>query len=167
MPRIFHKSLLVGAESIDAVGHVNNREYLRWMEEVAVEHSAARGWPMQRYFDAQTAWVASTHFIEYLRPSYRDDRLDVHTWIAAWDRRTCQRRYAVSRQHKVLARGETRWTFVDLASGRAVDLPAAVRGAFDTVTDDDPELRLLGLVRRSARGSSKSSTCSSSGSPAA
>ena len=155
MPRIFHKSLLVGAESIDAVGHVNNREYLRWMEEVAVEHSAARGWPMQRYFDAGTAWVASTHFIEYLRPSFLGERLDVHTWIAAWDRRSCQRRYAVSRQRKLLARGETCWTFVELASGRAVDLPAAVRDAFDRVADDDHELRLLGLARRPSRSSSR------------
>ena len=49
-----------GPESIDAVGHVNNREYLRWMEEIAVEHSAAQGWPMERYFAGGNAWVAAT-----------------------------------------------------------------------------------------------------------
>jgi acyl-CoA thioester hydrolase len=148
VPRIFHKPLVVGAESIDAVGHVNNREYLRWMEDIAVEHSAARGWPMQRYFDAGTAWVASTHFLEYLRPAFEGDPLDVYTWIAAWDRRTCVRRYAVLRQRKLVARGETLWTFVEIAAGRACDLPAAVSEAFEVVGDDDDELKALGLARR-------------------
>jgi acyl-CoA thioester hydrolase len=67
VPRIFHKTLSVGPESIDAVGHVNNREYLRWMEEIAVEHSTAQGWPMERYFAQRMAWVAISHYIEYLR----------------------------------------------------------------------------------------------------
>lgn len=148
MPRIFHKSLFVGPESIDAVGHVNNREYLRWMEDIAVEHSAAQGWPMERYFEGGHAWVASTHFLEYLRPAFAGDELDIYTWIGTWDRRTSVRRYAVTRQRKLIARGETCWTFVELASGRARDLPAAVTDAFVVVPDDDAELKSLGLARR-------------------
>lgn len=151
MPRIFHKAVDVGADSIDAVGHVNNREYLRWMEEIAVEHSAAQSWPMERYFTDGSAWVAATHFIEYLRPSFAGDRLDVHTWIARWNERDCLRRYAVTRDRKLIARGETVWTFVDLASGRARPIPAEVRNAFEIVSDDDDELRALNLVRRERR----------------
>jgi acyl-CoA thioester hydrolase len=148
VPRIFHKPIVVGPESIDDVGHVNNREYLRWMEDIAVEHSAAQGWPMERYFQDGHAWVAATHFLEYLRPSFAGETLDLYTWIATWDRRTSVRRYAVTRQRKVLARGETCWTFVELATGRACDLPPAVTDAFIVVPDDDAELKALGLVRR-------------------
>ena len=148
MPRIYQRSLTVAPESIDAVGHVNNREYLRWMEDIAVEHSAAQGWPMERYFEGGHAWVASTHFLEYLRPAFAGDRLDIYTWIGTWDRRTSVRRYAVTRGRKLLARGETCWTFVELASGRACDLPAAVTDAFVVVPDDDVELKSLGLARR-------------------
>jgi acyl-CoA thioester hydrolase len=148
VPRIFHKPLVVGPESIDAVGHVNNREYLRWMEDIAVEHSAAQGWPMERYFQGGQAWVAATHFIEYLRPAFEGDALDLWTWIATWDRRTSVRRYAMTRQRKLVARGETCWTFVEMATGRACDLPAAVTEAFSVVPEDDPELRSLGLARR-------------------
>ncbi|MGB2816136.1 MAG: acyl-CoA thioesterase [Burkholderiaceae bacterium] len=148
MPRIFHTPIVVGPESIDAVGHVNNREYLRWMEDIAVEHSAAQGWPMERYFQGGNAWVASTHFIEYLRPAFAGDALDVYTWIATWDRRTSVRRYAMTRQRKLIARGETCWTFVELASGRACDLPAEVTRSFVVVPEDDDELRLHGLARR-------------------
>ncbi len=151
MPRIFHKSLTVGPESIDAVGHVNNREYLRWMEEIAVDHSGAQGWPMERYFADRTAWFAASHFIEYLRPSHTGDRLDAYTWIVRWDGSNCLRRYAVMRERKLLARGETVWTFVDLASGRARPIPPAVLEAFFTVPDDDEELRTLNLARRERR----------------
>jgi acyl-CoA thioester hydrolase len=148
VPRIFRQSLVVGPDSIDAVGHVNNREYLRWMEDIAVEHSAAQGWPMERYFEGGNAWVASTHFLEYLRPAFAGDQLDIYTWISTWDRRTSVRRYAVTRQRKLVARGETCWTFVELASGRARDLPAEVTAAFFVVPDDDAELKSLGLARR-------------------
>lgn len=151
MPRIFHRSLVVTPASIDAVGHVNNREYLRWMEEIAVEHSAAQGWPMDRYYADRTAWVASTHFIEYLRPALADESLDVYTWIGGFRERDCLRRYAILRDRKLLARGETLWTFVDLDSGRARAIPPLVLEAFDPIGDDDPELRALGLVRRERR----------------
>ena len=36
---LYKKELTVGAESIDIQGHVNNREYMRWMEEAATEHA--------------------------------------------------------------------------------------------------------------------------------
>ena len=103
MPRLFHKSLTVGPESIDAVGHVNNREYLRWMEEVAVGHSTAQGWPMGRYFARRTAWGAISHYIEYLRPALAGELIDIHTWVANWNLRDSTRRYAVMRERKLLA----------------------------------------------------------------
>ena len=40
-------------ESIDALGHVNNQEYVRWMQEVAIAHSEAQGWPLERYTRAR------------------------------------------------------------------------------------------------------------------
>jgi acyl-CoA thioester hydrolase len=151
VPRIFHKPLVVGPESIDAVGHVNNREYLRWMEEIAVEHSTAQGWPMERYFAERTAWVASSHFIEYLRPALEREAIDVYTWISRWSERDCLRRYAVLRQRKLLARGETVWTFVDLDSGRARAIPTPVLDAFVLIPEDDAELASLNLARRERR----------------
>lgn len=147
MPRVFHRSVTVGPESIDAVGHVNNREYLRWMEEIAVEHSTAQGWPMERYFAQRTAWVAISHYIEYLRPAQAGEVIDIHTWVANWNLRDSMRRYAVLREGKLLARGETRWAFVDLDSGRARDIPVEVGTAFAVVEEDDPELRALRLSR--------------------
>jgi acyl-CoA thioester hydrolase len=106
---------------------------------------------MERYFEQQTAWFAASHFIEYLRPAQEGDALDVYTWIAEWNARTSLRRYAIQRDRKLLARGETVWTFVDLDSGRARNIPAEVLAAFAVVPDDDAELRLLNLAYRERR----------------
>ena len=57
----------------------------------------------------------------------------------------------MTRQRKILARGETCWTFVELATGRACDLPESVTGAFIVIPEDDAELRALGLARRERR----------------
>ncbi len=148
MPRIFEYPLAVGPESIDALGHANNREYLRWMEEAAIAHSTARGWPMARYVESGQAWVAATHFLEYLRPAMQGDALTVHTWIAELGARDCRRRYAVRRGGKLLACGETRWAYIELASGRAIAIDPAVRASFEPVAEDDPQLAALGLGRR-------------------
>lgn len=148
MPRIFEYPVVVGPESIDILGHANNREYLRWMEEAAIAHSTARGWPMERYVEIGQAWVAATHFVEYLRPALAGDALTVFTWIAELGARDCRRRYAVRRERKWLARGETRWAYVDLANGRAIDIAPAVAASFETVADDDAQLAALGLARR-------------------
>jgi acyl-CoA thioesterase FadM len=49
---------------------------------------------------------------------------------------------------KALALGETRWAFVDLGSGRAVDVPQIVAGAYEVVAADDVRLECLGPARR-------------------
>ncbi|MEG0821815.1 MAG: thioesterase family protein [Burkholderiaceae bacterium] len=147
MPRIYDKSITVGAESIDMLGHVNNREYLRWMEEAALAHSAAQGWPTARHLASGKAWVASSHVIEYLRPAFSGDKLVLHTWVESVTGAHSTRRYAVMRERKLLVRGETRWTFVNLATGRAIDVPPEIAAAFESVSNGDAELIERGIAR--------------------
>ena len=40
--RIFTYPIRVADDAIDRLGHVNNCEYLRWMEAAATAHAAAR-----------------------------------------------------------------------------------------------------------------------------
>lgn len=154
MPAVFRHRVLVGPESIDALGHANNREFLRWMEEAAVRHSDARGWTTERYVSSGASWVAAQHRIDYLRPAFEGDALSVWTWIADIGPRRSRRRYLTMRDvdGKALALGQTVWAYIDLASGRGVPVPAEVARDFDPVADDDPRLEVLGpscrLLRR-------------------
>jgi len=153
LPAIFRHPVVVGAESIDALNHVNNREFLRWMEEAAVRHSDARGWTTERYLASGASWVASQHRIDYLRPAFLGETLSVWTWIAEIAPRTSRRRYLVTRDSdgKAVALGQTVWAYIDLASGRGVPVPAAVAASFEEVGDDDPRLDAIGPARRLLR----------------
>ena len=119
------------AEAIDQQGHASNLAYVAWMQDVAIEHSAAVGWPMDRYLALGAGWVVRSHFIEYLRPVFAGERLALHTWVPRFDQRATPRRYLFVREPdgRLVAEAETKWVFVDLTSGRRRSLPRrAARG---------------------------------------
>ena len=47
-PRIHSRQFPVPEDAIDQQGHVSNLAYVAWMQDLAIEHSAAAGWPMAR-----------------------------------------------------------------------------------------------------------------------
>jgi acyl-CoA thioester hydrolase len=149
VPRIFVKSLTVTEDVIDVQRHVNNQAYLRWMQDVAIEHSAARGWSMERYVKGGTGWVVRSHFIEYLRPAFLGESLTLLTWVQDVRRQSSRRRYlfwrAADRQE--VARAETAWVFVDLGTGKPVPIPDDLRTAFDLVPEGEDVLQTAGLRR--------------------
>lgn len=154
MPRIYIKHLKVTEEAIDIHGHVNNQEYLRWMQEIAIEHSAAQGWPLQRYLDLCASWYVRSHFVEYLRPGLLGDELRICTWVSTMNKRDSQRRTLFLRDadRRIVARAETQWTFVNLENGRPLAIPEHVRGAFDLVESEDDVLREVGWATLVAGG---------------
>jgi acyl-CoA thioester hydrolase len=145
MPRIFRQQLTVTDEAIDAFGHVNNQRYIAWMQEVAAAHSAANGWPMDRYLAIGAAWVVRSHFIEYLRPAFPGDRIEIFTWAGSLELREVSRLYLFRRvdDHRLLARAETKWVYVDLKSGRPKRVLEELLASFEAVPEDDPELKAL------------------------
>ena len=141
MPRIFKLDLTVAKEATDEFGHVNNQRYITWMQEVATAHSAANGWPMERYLEIGAAWVVRSHFIEYLRPAFAGDALEIDTWAASLALREVVRKYRFHRAGQILARAETKWVYVDIKSGRPKRIPEELLASFEAVPDDDAELK--------------------------
>jgi acyl-CoA thioester hydrolase len=137
VPRIYSRSLTVPAEAIDVLGHVNNLEYVRWMQDVATEHSAAQGWPLERYVALGAGWFVRRHTVDYLRPAFAGDALTLLTWVAAFERSSSPRRYLFFRpaDGQVVARAETLWVFVRYATGAPLRIPPDLQSAFDVVPD--------------------------------
>ena len=129
----------VTERDIDANGHVNNIVYVQWMQDVAIAHSASVGCTAATTA-AGCAWVARSHWIEYLRPAFAGDRVLVQTWLVDATRKsTSPRRYRMVRESDgaVLARGETLWVFVDSRSGRPRTVPPEVIGCFVLVAPEE------------------------------
>jgi acyl-CoA thioester hydrolase len=118
------------------------------MQDLAIEHSTVAGWPMERYAALGVGWVVRSHFIEYLRPAFAGELLSAHTWVPKFDDRTTPRRYLFLREQdrQVLAQAETRWVFVDLATGRRRSLPRELLDAFEVVPEDQEVREALGLT---------------------
>jgi acyl-CoA thioester hydrolase len=123
--------VLVGASSIDANGHANNIEFVRWMQEAAIAHADIRGCSAFTK-EVGAAWVVHTHHIEYLRPAFLGDQIQVMTWLANLRRAFSLRKYEFVRvpDKLVLARGETDWVFVDARSGRPRSIPDPIKLMF-------------------------------------
>ena len=135
---IYREEIVVPDGVIDGNGHVNNVAYVQWMQDVAVRHFAAVG-GIERMHAAGGTWVARSHRIEYLRPAFAGERIEVRTWVADCRRVRSLRRYEFVRPSggAVLARGETDWVCVDVGSGRPRAIPATLRRAFTVVPDGE------------------------------
>jgi acyl-CoA thioester hydrolase len=123
--------LEVPASAIDANGHANNVEYVRWMQEAATAHADAVGCTAATRAAGST-WVVRSHHIEYLRPAFVGDRVEVRTWVADFRRTFSLRKYELVRRGDgaVLARGETDWIFLD-SRGRPRSIPQEIQALFE------------------------------------
>ncbi|NCC30576.1 MAG: acyl-CoA thioesterase [Chloroflexia bacterium] len=147
MRGLFTQTLIAPEQAIDVNGHVNNLEYLRWMQEIATAHSAAQGWNLARYQQTRTSWVIRSHAIEYLRPAFAGETMLLGTWIAGFGEQMSPRKYLFLRadDRKILARAETLWVYVDATIGRPCLIPETFREAFTVIADEAEALQ--GMVR--------------------
>jgi acyl-CoA thioester hydrolase len=140
MPAVFEYSHAVTPDEIDPViGHVNNLAYLKWMQSAALAHSAAQGWPTERYRELGAGWVVRTHEIEFLQPAFPGDAIVVRTWVADLKKVTSLRRYRIVRAGPVgeilLAQAATDWAFIHFATHQPRRIPPEVAGAFEIVAE--------------------------------
>jgi acyl-CoA thioester hydrolase len=126
----------VTASAIDANGHANNVEFVRWMQEAAVSHADAAGCTAAT-LAAGATWVVRSHHIEYSKPALLGDRVEVRTWVENVRRAFSLRKYEFVRPADgvVLARGETDWVFIDSTTGRPRSIPAEILATFQAPGD--------------------------------
>jgi len=128
MPFI-HEVEVVEAD-IDNLGHASNLVYLRWVQEAALAHSTALGFPEPAYLARGQAWVVRTHEIEYLRAAVLGDRLRIETRVVTMKVANSLRKTEILRADQLICRATTDWVYFDLARGRPLRIPDDLRAAF-------------------------------------
>lgn len=120
---IHTKSYLVEDSWLDVNQHMNNIEYVRVMQDIAVEHSDVVGCTSATH-EMGAAWFVRAHSIEYKRPASAGEMLTVDTWISGTDRLRSTREYEFRNVAGVIvATAETVWILVDQHSGRPKRIP--------------------------------------------
>ena len=147
MPQIYQYKLTVAEDALDVNGHVNNLEYLRWMQLAAVLHSDAEGCTNATMAEKAT-WVVRTHYVEYLRPAFAGEHLVVMTWVSDFRRVKSLRKYKIFRveDNALLVEGETDWVFVDAKTGRLRSIPKNVINTFEVLSKEN-ELEFFNHIK--------------------
>ena len=132
MPLTFTRTFRVRYYECDAYGHLNNANYLRYMQETAFDASAAAGYDMERYNQIGHHWLIRATDIEYLRPLRYDDEVEVKTWVADFHRVRSRRVYEfrLSGTDDLVAQANTDWVYLESATGKPATIPQEMREAF-------------------------------------
>lgn len=125
-PRPFIYDFNVLESDIDQFGHTNNAIYIQRCEQVAWRHSESLGLGMNEYRSLNRALVVHRAEFDYLLPSFKEDQLEVGTWITAIDNKLkLERRFQVYNTitEKVLCRGCWKLISINLNTGMPARMP--------------------------------------------
>jgi acyl-CoA thioester hydrolase len=132
MPATHYETFRVRYYECDAYGHLNNTNYLRWMQEAAFAASSAVGYDFARYDAIGHLWLVRETDIEYLAPLVYGDEVQVKTWVIDFRRFLSRRAYefSLARTGQLVARASTDWAYLDSETFQPAQIPDVMRLAF-------------------------------------
>jgi acyl-CoA thioester hydrolase len=156
MPAIYRVEFPVRSYETDGYGHVNQANYLRYMQEAAVQASAAVGYDDARYRALGTVWLIRETQIEYMHELRYGDTVEVTTWVGDFRRVRSRRFYELrrTRDGERVATATSDWVYLHRESGRPLAVPAEMIAAFaagDTVTQAEERPRYPGAPQPPAQ----------------
>lgn len=113
----YHHPITVQPEDIDALGHVNNVVYVRWVQEAAEAHWNAKG---PETVKTKYNWVVLRHEIDYLRPALPGQTLTATTWVERFQGVKSDRivHLAMADTGTLLCKAKTTWCLLDARTAR-------------------------------------------------
>ena len=125
----FELSITPTPADIDELGHVNNAVWVRWLQDIAGAHWAARADPA--HIEA-FIWVVVRHEVDYLGNVRAGETVSARTWIPDPPRGARFDRHVefTGPDGKVKVRAKTTWAIVDKATGRILRVPKDVTARF-------------------------------------
>lgn len=131
-PWAFTLPSIVKDEDIDGLGHASNIAYVRWIQDVAIAHSASCGFDLETYRQLGGVFIVRRHEIDYLRPLLCGNRLALRTRVDVVMAAKCKRSTEIVLEDAgtVVTRSVTTWGFIDFTTGRPTRIPESIRAAF-------------------------------------
>lgn len=111
-PEIFEQKLKVEKSHLDEQNHVNNVQYVQWVQDVAKAHWEARASEniQQKFF-----WVVVRHEINYKKQAFLGDEILLQTYVGETSHVKSIRHVIIknAKTEKVLAEAKTTWALMD------------------------------------------------------
>src|SRR6188768_285102 len=110
---------------MDMLGHVNNTSYFRYFEQARIEWTYGLHRPGEVY--SATGPVIVNASCTFLVPLVYPGDIEVRMYLGEAGRSSVATHYELDAQGKRAAEGAAKMVWIDLASGRSVPLPEALR----------------------------------------
>jgi acyl-CoA thioester hydrolase len=132
MPLTFTRDFRIRHYECDSFGHLNNTNYVRYMQETAFDASAAAGFDSKAYNALGRFWLIRETDIEYLKPSRYGDTLEIKTWVMDFHRVRSRRAYEirVKGSDELTANASTDWVFLNNETNKPAKIPIEIKAAF-------------------------------------
>jgi acyl-CoA thioester hydrolase len=116
-------SLIVKKNEIDDLNHVNNINYIKWVQNAAQKH-----WKIlsSTNFDAKYVWVVLRHEIDYLNSAKLNDELTVYTCIGVSSGVKSERFVEIKKASKLIAKAKTIWCLLDKQTMKPTRIPLEI-----------------------------------------
>ena len=119
----FHITLIVSANELDDLNHVNNIHYIKWVQDVAKKHW---GILSNSNLEAKYVWVVLRHEVDYLSSAKLNDEITVNTWIGDSYGVKSERFVEIKKGDKLIAKAKTIWCLLDKTAMKPVRIPLEI-----------------------------------------
>lgn len=128
-PEIYEKKLVVNENHLDKQRHVNNVQYVQWIQDVAEEHWEVRANEEQK---AEVIWVVVRHEIDYKKEAFLGDNISLQTYVGETTHVTSNRYVIIKNADtgKLLAEAKTTWCLLDKETKKPVKITDELKKVF-------------------------------------
>ncbi|MGA8853298.1 MAG: acyl-CoA thioesterase [Christiangramia sp.] len=128
-PEIYEKKLVVEEKHLDKQKHVNNVQYVQWVQDVAEEHWEKRASEEQK---AKVIWVVVKHEISYKKEAFLGDNISLQTYVGNTTHVTSTRHVIVKNAEtgKLLVEAKTTWCLLDAETKKPVKISEDLKNVF-------------------------------------
>ncbi len=115
-------------EHIDTLGHVNNVQYLYWVQDAAHNHWEAL---IQNIDKPLGVWVVRSHSITYKQAALEGDKLTLKTYVKQSSSVLSERIVEIfNAEQKLLAVCSTQWCYINPINQKPEMIPNTVLELF-------------------------------------
>ncbi|NNC71543.1 MAG: acyl-CoA thioesterase [Sphingomonadaceae bacterium] len=111
----YDHAIAVDPADIDFMGHVNNANYLNWVQDAVLSHWQKIAPPQAV---AQHLWVALKHEITYRKPAFLEDTLIATSIAERVQGASAFFETVIRRGEEVIAEVKSRWCCIDADTQR-------------------------------------------------
>jgi len=123
-------------QTSNEVDHVNNIEYLKWIDKAAQLHCDSCGWTRDALLKKGVMWFVGRHEIDYRAEATSKDDLLLTTWVDDVRRVKSWRTtliHSLGDTPRLICQCKTLWVLVNLETRRSTSVPAEMANALQSL----------------------------------